>query len=811
MQRKINYKQILVLSSLLSVTAMGTYETDVKAAEQADTAQVSDSQAEVETVDSAETDAATETSVEEAAAVDQVEVEENTETTEVNQNEQTIDQVENEEAVAEETPATDDAEVTTEAPVEEEPVVEAEAVVEEATEEVAVEETEASEEDQAESTEEEASQEEYLPADNNELAVDQNSASYDSGAPFDEGGTEIVKYNPQTGYLYSVNGYETALDIVEEADGQMNLINRVQLGDYGIEASDLTSVAVHPSGEYIAISAPAVEKTDNGLVAFFDAMGEYINQLTVGALPDMVTFTNDGKYALVANEGEPNDDYTVNPEGSVSVIKLDKAVADLTDEDVHNVPVTADVLPEEVRPLGLTEADYPLNYEPEYIVADDNNEFAYVSFQEASAIGKLDIANGEWVEITNMGYKDHSIVGNGLDASDRDDAINIVNWPVLGMYHPDGIDVFDVDGESYIITANEGDSQDYDGYSEETRVKDLAKDGLIDLKAEYYEGYTQEELDALVANGLFDDDQLGRLTVTTAHPFIDENGMHNALVALGGRSFSIIRASDMSIVFDSGDQFEQIIANELPEYFNHDIEGETWDDVSIDGRSDNKGPETESVIVGSVNGQRYAFIASERTGGFFIYNVSNAENPQYVDYIYDPSLTNISPEGLEFVSAADSATGQPMLIVAHELSGTITSFNLTSLLLEVEEESPETPGEEDQDNSPSEENNESEEADKDAEATDNDKADVTAPVTGGSDDNKSDQDAGKGSAKASKAGQSSDKADSKSDKEDPAKQEVAVDKAGLPATGYAGNSVFGTLAVALLAVGTFLIKPFKKQ
>lgn len=711
MQRKINYKQILVLSSLLSVTAMGTYETDVKAAEQA----------EVETVESAQTETATETSVEEAPAVAQAEAVENTEATEVNQNEQTTDQVESEAVATEEAPATEEsAEVTTEAPVEEETVVEAEPVV-------------------------------------------------------------------------------------EEADGQMNLINRVQLGDYGIEASDLTSVAVHPSGEYIAISAPAVEKTDNGLVAFFDAMGEYINQLTVGALPDMVTFTNDGKYALVANEGEPNDDYTVNPEGSVSVIKLDKAVAELTDEDVRNVPVTADVLPEEVRPLGLTEADYPLNYEPEYIVADDNNEFAYVSFQEASAIGKLDIANGEWVEITNMGYKDHSIVGNGLDASDRDDAINIVNWPVLGMYHPDGIDVFDVDGESYIITANEGDSQDYDGYSEETRVKDLAKDGLIDLKAEYYEGYTQEELDALVANGLFDDDQLGRLTVTTAHPFIDENGMHNALVALGGRSFSIIRASDMSIVFDSGDQFEQIIANELPEYFNHDIEGETWDDVSVDGRSDNKGPETESVIVGRVNGQQYAFIASERTGGFFIYNVSNAENPQYVDYIYDPSLTNISPEGLEFVSAEDSATGQPMLIMAHELSGTITSFNLTSLLPEVEEGSLETPGKEGQDNTPSENNNETEEADK------GDQSDTTTPVTGGSDDNKSDQDAGKGSAKSSKVGQLSDKADSKSGKNNPASQEVAVDKAGLPATGYAGNSVFGTLAVALLAVGTFLIKPFKKH
>lgn len=788
MRHPLNYKQ-LVLSGFISATLLGAYATNIEAAElaspveapvvQEEVAPVVEESSAIAEADFNETEAATEEISAEAGTEEETTEEVTTEAVTDSESVQPTPTDKGEEPASEE--AATDAESPTEASE----------TLAEATEEIAAEESIPAEI--------ELTNDEYMPADNAELNVDQNAASYDAGSPFDEGGTEIVKYNPKTGYIYSVNGYETALDIIENKDDQMNLINRVYLGDFGIEASDLTSVAVHPTGDYIAISAPAVEKTDKGLVAFFDAMGEYINRLTVGALPDMVTFSNDGQYALVANEGEPNDDYTVNPEGSVSVIKLDKAIADLTDEDVRNVAVDAAVLPDEVRPLGLTEADYPLNYEPEYIVVDDNSEYAYVSFQEASAIGKLDIANGKWVAITNMGYKDHSVAGNGLDASDKDDAINIVNWPVLGMYHPDGIDVFDVDGESYIITANEGDSQDYDGYSEEVRVKDLAEEGLIDLKAEYYAGYTQAELDELVANGLFDKDQLGRLTVTTAHPFIDEDGKHNALVAFGGRSFSIIRASDMSIVFDSGDQFEQIIAAELPEYFNQDVEGETWEDVSVDGRSDNKGAETESVIVGSVNGQQYAFVASERTGGFFIYNVSNPESPSFVDYIYDPSLTNISPEGLEFVDAEQSPTGQPMLIVAHELSGTVTTFNLSSLLAPVEEET-ETPTEETPVEGDTEEDVvvpvENDQVDQD---TDNKK--ITSDLTGQpSDLEKSENDSKAEITTASKEVKAT------------ANQVSAeVDQAGLPAAGYQENTLLVALALALVSFGSYLVKPFKRH
>ena len=576
----------------------------------------------------------------------------------------------------EEAPVEDDA---TENVLEEEtqtevtPVVEDTNVIEEETEKTLVEEEVVEEETPVEEdTAEEV--EEYPETANEELEVTHKSR-YETGAPFDGAGTEIVQHNPKNNYIYSVNGYETSLDIIDGSTEELKLINQIFLEDYGVEAGDLTSVAVNPSGEYIAVAAPAEVKTDNGQVVFFDYLGKYLNRLTVGALPDMLTYTPDGDSLLVANEGELNDEYTINPPGGISVIDTRKSPQHLTQDDVTTVNVTKEDIPEDFRPLGPNPDEYHLNAEPEYIVVDNNSEYAYVAFQEVSAIGKFNIANKSFERIQSMGYKDHSIPGMGMDVSDEDGGADITPVPVLGMYQPDGIALYEVNGETYIVTANEGDSQDYDGYSEEVRVSDI-KD-LIQLDAQYYNGFTQEELDDMVANGLFDDDQLGRLTVTLDHPF-KTGDIHNAIVSFGARSFSIMRASDMAMIYDSGDEFEKTTLNYIPDWFNVDIEAP--DELAMDGRSDNKGPETESVVVGTVGEEQYAFIGSERTGGFFIYNVSNPDATYFVDYVYDASLTDISPEGMDFIAAEDSPEGVPMLAVGHELSGTISLFELTSLL-----------------------------------------------------------------------------------------------------------------------------------
>lgn len=245
---------------------------------------------------------------------------------------------------------------------------------------------------------------------------------------------------------------------------------------------------------------------------------------------------------------------------------------------------------------------------------------------------------------------------NRLDASDQDGAdggvINIQPQPVLGLYQPDGIGSFTVNGQTYLVTANEGDTRDYDGFSEEVRVGD--------------EEYPLDPAAFPNAAELKQDEVLGRLTVTTASGDSDGDGDFDQIVVPGARSFSIWDASG-NLVFDSGDQFEQITARAVPERFNSNGTAET-----LDTRSDNKGPEPEGVVLGTVNGRTYAFIGLERTGGIMVYEVTQPSQPVFVEYV--TTEADVSPEGLTFVSAEQSPNGQPLLVVTNEVSQTVAVF-----------------------------------------------------------------------------------------------------------------------------------------
>ena len=61
----------------------------------------------------------------------------------------------------------------------------------------------------------------------------------------------------------------------------------------------------------------------------------------VGALPDMLTFTPDGSKVIVANEGEPNSDYTIDPEGSVSIIDVSGGLGAISQANVTTLNFNA--------------------------------------------------------------------------------------------------------------------------------------------------------------------------------------------------------------------------------------------------------------------------------------------------------------------------------------------------------------------------------------------------------------------------------------------------------------------------------------
>ena len=481
---------------------------------------------------------------------------------------------------------------------------------------------------------------------------------YASGI-FDEGAAEISAYDPVSNKLFFVNGDTGSIDILDISNPKKpTLTGQIDVSSIG---SNANSVAVNNG--IVAAAIEANEGTDNGSVALFDTDGNLLTTVTVGSLPDMLIFTPDGNKILVANEGEPNDDYTVDPEGSISIVDISGGAGNATVMTAGFGAFNDNFNPA-IRVFGPG-ANLAQDLEPEYIAVSSDSKTAWAICQENNAIAVVDIDAAQVVAVAPLGFKDHSLPGNALDVSNRDDAINIANWPVYGMYQPDAITAYNVGGTDYIISANEGDSRDYDGFSEEERVKDLTLDPSAFPNAA----------------DLQEDENLGRLKITTTLGDDDGDGDYDRLFAYGARSFSIWDGSG-NLIWDSGDQFETILADLIPEDFNSTND----ENDSFDNRSDDKGPEPEGVSVAYVNGAWYAFIGLERVGGVMIYNVTDPANPFYVDYVTGRNFKakdatsaeagDLAPEGLLFIPALESPTGDDLLVISNEVSGTISIYRI---------------------------------------------------------------------------------------------------------------------------------------
>ena len=492
--------------------------------------------------------------------------------------------------------------------------------------------------------------------------------NYETGV-FDQSAAEIPAYDPTTQRLFVVNAQSATVEVLDLSDPSQP----VKLFDIDVSAfgngGAANSVAVQNG--IVAIAVENSDKQANGQVVFYAADGDgttALSNVDVGALPDMLAFTPDGTKLLVANEGEPSDDYTIDPEGSVSIIDLSGGVANLTQPNVTTATFNAfdaqreDLIAAGVRIFGPN-ASTSQDFEPEYIAVSADSTTAWIALQENNAFAVLDLTTGQITDILPLGFKDHSLPGNGIDASDRDAGINIQPWPVFGMYMPDAIAAYSVGGQTFIVSANEGDARDYAGFAEESRIADLTLDATafpnaVDLQS---------------------DEQLGRLTVTTTLGQ-NENGEYEALYAYGSRSFSIWDAAG-NLVFDSGDDFEQITASLLPNDFNANND----ENGSFESRSDNKGPEPEGVTLGQINGRTYAFIGLERIGGVMVYDITDPSAAEFVEYINPRDFAGdaaagtagpLGPEGLVFISAQDSPTGFPLLVVSNEVSGSTTIFSI---------------------------------------------------------------------------------------------------------------------------------------
>lgn len=506
---------------------------------------------------------------------------------------------------------------------------------------------------------------------------------YTSGI-YKQSAAEIVGFDAANNRAYVVNSARGVVDVLDLSQpAQPKYLNSLDASEIG---SNANSVAVKNGIIAVAIAAPV--KTDSGSVVFFDADGQRQAVVRVGALPDAVTFSPDGKFLLVANEGEPSDDYSVDPEGSVSLIDLSVGMKNLTQSQVREIGFRkfngqeATLRSKGVRIYGPG-ANAAQDFEPEWIEVSADSKTAYVCLQENNALAVIDIASATVQSVLPFGFKDWSAsgrwAGRGLDTSDQDGKIAINNWPVFAMFQPDTIRVREINGEVYILGANEGDGRSW-GWSEEARVSELKLDPQAFPNAATLQA----------------PENLGRLVVTTTLGIANQvdpadrvrdvksEAVFKQLYTFGGRSMAIWRVGDESLelIFDSGSQMEETIAEQTPHFFNSD--GPTT--LSWDGRSATKGPEPEGLVLGEIGGRTYAFVGLERVSGIMVYDVTTPGDAKFVQYLNtrthfaeEPTEsalvnTDISPEGLCFVPAAASPDpdGRPLLLVGNEVSGTVS-------------------------------------------------------------------------------------------------------------------------------------------
>ncbi|WIM66950.1 choice-of-anchor I family protein [Corynebacterium breve] len=512
--------------------------------------------------------------------------------------------------------------------------------------------------------------------------------AYDSGV-FDASAAEIVAYHAGSKRILTVNANSGQIDVLDAS----NPAKPTKIGAVsGGADTTINSVSVRADGLAVATVEPNADKTLPGSLMFFDAASDTFEQLgavTVGSLPDMVTITEDGKYALVANEGEPAEDYSVDPEGSISVVALNDDVTASKQGDVRTADFkkfNGTLADKGVHIYGQvgdskTEAQ---NIEPEYIAVDGDT--AYASLQENNAIAVIDIETATVTDVWPLRYIDRTKVP--FDASDRDEGITIKNWPFKSIRQPDSIGAYNVDGQTYIVTANEGDARDWEAYSEEARLKDLGKDGNPDL-CEGFQGMTAEEIEFFKS-----DAGAGRQNITLAFGLNDEGTCYEEVYNYGGRSFSIFTAKG-ELVYESGSEFEEITAKAMPDWFNSN-----HTESKFEGRSDDKGPEPEGLVLGQIGDRTYAFIGFERVGGVIVYDITDPANSKFVTYLNNrdfgismedfegddaairenlPKAGDLGPEGLAFIPAADSPNGKNLVVVGNEVSGTTTVYQVDAL------------------------------------------------------------------------------------------------------------------------------------
>ncbi|MEZ0182098.1 choice-of-anchor I family protein [Flavobacterium oncorhynchi] len=473
----------------------------------------------------------------------------------------------------------------------------------------------------------------------NEVVANENPATFKEIGSITIGGeaaAEISAYCEKTKRLFTVNNSGTnQIDVIDLSDPTKPAkIGKIDLTPYE-GASNSVSVF---NGKLAVALESTTNKQGNGKVVIFNTSDySLIKQVTVGALPDMITFSPDGKFIMTANEGEPNTDYSQDPNGTISII--DTNTYTVTTLDFSSFSGQAAALAKDGFRISKFAKSFAQDIEPEYITISDDSKTAWVTLQENNGVAKVDLTSKTITAIYPLGLKDFNTAENAIDVSDKDDKIAFNPWKVKGMYMPDAISHFSANNVPYFVTANEGDAREYAAYSDIKRMKDMKLDAAVFPDAATLKLETN----------------LGRLNLVADMGDTDGDGDLDQMVSFGARSFSIWNGNTGKIVYDS--------KNDVDKKTN---EFGTYDDK----RSDDKGSEPEAVVVAKMGNQNILFVGLERSDAFMTYDVTNPASPQYLQTV----KTGDAPEGLLFIPASKSPNKRSLVVVSSEGDGTLKIY-----------------------------------------------------------------------------------------------------------------------------------------
>ena len=436
--------------------------------------------------------------------------------------------------------------------------------------------------------------------------------------------SEIPAFDRRTNTIW-VAGV-VGVDVLDADTG--SLVTHIDVTAHGA----VNSVAIYKGLAAFAVEAesqsdacPSCDRRNPGKVLFYDTVTRSpsgrVSEIAVGSLPDMLTFTHDGRKLLVANEGTPNVRADVpygdtDPAGSVTIIDVKRRKV-LATAVFNGIPTSGENLRSPVS-TGM-------DYEPEYIAVNEDDTKAFVTVQEANGIAILDLIDNEFTEIIGLGAKDFNQAGNEIDPRDDTPAsVAFDAYAAKGLYMADAIATYRWRGETYLVMANEGD-------------------------------FREDNADRATGGDFGAVSPLDRLRVSRP------DSSAGALYAAGARSFSI-RRTDGELVYDSG----SILDREAHARGIYD-----------DGRSRDKGTEPEGVALRKIGPRTFAFVGMERvtTAAIAIFDITDLDTVTFVDMIVTPG--DLSPEGL----AAYKYQGNYYLAISNEVPAVTGGTSNTTLYL----------------------------------------------------------------------------------------------------------------------------------